>query len=84
MPIDFLSIKEFCSFNHSYDWFKMFKIAYFGLQFIEFFSGGGFAPAPLAVIAAIQSEIVLLKSLIMLKPLGNQMKNQDQWLVTLN
>ena len=50
---------------------KMFKIAYFGLQFIECFSGVGFAPAPLAVIVAIQCGIVLMKSLIMLMLLRN-------------
>ena len=56
------------------DWFKnmiglkMFKIAYFGLKFREILQRRGFAPAPLAVNVAIQCEIVLLKSLIMLKP----------------
>ena len=60
---------------------KMFKIAYFGLQFIEVFQRRGLRPPPLAVIVAIQCEIILLKSLIMLTLLGNY---QDKWLVTLN
>ena len=50
---------------------KMLKIAYFGIQFIKFFSGGGFEPASLAVIVAIRCEIVLLKSLTMFRLLGN-------------
>ena len=49
----------------------MRKIAYFGVQLPEIFQRRGFAPAPLAVIVAIQRENVLLKSLIMLTPLGN-------------
>ena len=86
MPIDFLTIKEFCSFYHTYDCLKMFKIAYFGLQFIESFQRRVLRPAPLAVIVAIEREIVLpvLKSLIMLTPLGNEMKYQYVWLVTFN
>ena len=50
---------------------KIFKNTYFGYLFIEIFQLRGLRPAPLAVIVAIQCEIVLLKSLIMLTPLGN-------------
>ena len=65
---------------------KICKIAYFGLQFIEIFQRRVLRLAPLAVIVAIEREIVLpvLKSLIMLTPLGNEMKYQDVWLVTFN
>ena len=71
MPIDFLTIKEFCNFITLMIGLKMIKIAYFGLQSIEIFTGGGFALSPLVVIVTIQCEIVLWKSLIMFTPLGN-------------
>ena len=45
---------------------KMFKIAYFGLQFIEIFQRRGFASVPFAVIVASPREIDLLKSLILM------------------
>ena len=41
----------------------MFKIAYFGLQFIEIVKRRELRPHTLAVIVATQCEIVLLKSL---------------------
>ena len=42
MPIDFLTIKEFCNFITLMIGLKMFKIAYFGLQSIEIFTGCNF------------------------------------------
>ena len=50
---------------------KIFKIAFLAYNLLKFFSRRSFTPAPLAVIVAIQCEIVLLKSLIMLTPFGN-------------
>ena len=70
MPIDFLIIKEFCSFDHSYNWFKKVQNCIFWLTIHRNFQRRGLRPALLAVIVAVQCEIVLLKSLIMLTPLG--------------
>ena len=83
MPIDFLTLLKNFSALITF-MIGIFKIAYFGLQFIEIFLRRVFAPAPLAVIVAIQCKVVVLKSLVILTSLGNWMKNQEVWLVTLN
>ena len=61
MPIDFLTIRNFCRFNHTYDWFKNVQNCIFWPIIHQNFSAAGFRPPhpPLAVIVAIQCEIVI-------------------------
>ena len=70
MAIDFLPIKELCSFNCTYDWCKNAQNCTFWHTIHRKFSVVG-AATPFAVIVVIQCEIVLLKNRIMIMPLGN-------------